>query len=555
MRFRPAASSCALLAAFLLTPIVAAAGSAAPAAAEDPPGWVVDRVRFEPAEPGAGPLSVEGLGAYRGAIEVAPASGGLAVINDVGLQDYVKGVAEVPGSWPTEALRAQAIAARTFALNLKASTAASPWKADGADICNTDSCQVYAGIAGEQRPDGAGWLAAVDATLGQVLLYHGQPLLAEYSSSNGGRSVAGGQPYLRSVADPDDARSPQGHWHWATPLGPLGPVVGVDPPLVLTGLARQGGTVVLAVLGPDGGTGQATLGADDFRSRVNAALPAPDGLPSALPSPEYSAASQGDSVVFDGGGFGHGVGMSQYGALGKAQRGLSAGAILAAYYGGIHPETLDADHLPATVRVELAAGRGSATVSPERYFKAVSGSGAQLGGIETGPWRVVPAKGGVRVIPPESRQPLSLKTAQVDPPGPAGPSPVVHYDLSAPAVVTVRYVTPAGLAGTVPARLVDVGEVAEPLPPPASAGDYRVVIEADGGPDNAVSVPLQVHVDASARVSIQASGAVDPVRQDRTRWSALALLLIMAMSVASYRVGQRRQMPATDSGITDASGR
>jgi stage II sporulation protein D len=554
MRLRPTTSSCALLTALILSAVAPVGGGGSARAADDLPGWVVDRVRFEPAEPGAGPLTVDGLGAYRGAIEVVPGAGGLAVINDVGLQDYVKGIAEVPGSWPPAALRAQAIAARTYALNRKASAADSPWKADGADICNTDSCQVYGGLAGEQRPDGAGWLEAVDATTGQVLLYKGQPLLAEYSSANGGRTVAGSEPYLRSVPDPDDARSPLAHWHWATSLAALAPVVGVDPPLVLTGLSRQGGTVVLSVVGPDGGEGQAQLSADDFRARVNAALPAPPDLPSPLPSPGYTAEGSGDSAVFDGGGFGHGVGLSQYGALGKAQRGLSAADILAAYYGGIRPQTLEADQLPPTIRVELAAGRGSATVSPERYFKATSGSGAQLGGIESGQWRVVPAKGGVRVIPPADRQPLSLKTAVVDPPGPAGPSPVVHYDLSAPAVVTVHYVTPAGLAGVVPARLVDVGEVAQSLPPPASAGDYQVVIEADAGSDNAVSVPLQVHVEGSARVHLEASGIGGPAGHRRAGALATALLLLVAVSLASYRVS-RRQRPATDSGITAASGR
>ncbi|MGI9022338.1 MAG: SpoIID/LytB domain-containing protein, partial [Acidimicrobiales bacterium] len=131
MRTRSHARSCALLTALLLTSVGAATSAVA---ADEPSDWVVDRVRFEPIEPGGGHLTVEGMGAYRGTIEVVPGSGGLAVINEVGVEDYVKGISEVPSSWPAEALRAQAIAARTYGLNQKESGAAdSPWKENGAD--------------------------------------------------------------------------------------------------------------------------------------------------------------------------------------------------------------------------------------------------------------------------------------------------------------------------------------------------------------------------------------------------------------------------------------
>jgi len=513
-------------------------------AADGADGWVVDRVRFEPVDPGGGVLAVEGMGAYRGAIEVVPADGGLAVINDVGAEDYVKGIAEVPASWPTEALRAQAIAARTYALNQKTSTADSPWKAHGADICNTDSCQVYAGLAKEQGSDGANWVAAVDDTAGQVLVYRGRPLFAQYSASNGGRSTAGSQPYLRSIDDPDDARSFVGHWQWGLALGALAPLVDVAPPFVLTGVARQGGAVVFSVAGPDQFTGQGEIGAEELRSRVNAAVPPPDGLPMALPAPDYVVEGSGESAVFSGGGWGHGVGMSQYGALGKAQRGMDAGDILAAYYGGIRPDTLDADQLPS-IRVELAAGQGSVNVSPERYFRVVAGSGPQAegfpsGGIEVGQWRLQPADGGVRVIPPAGRaEPLALRSAIVEPPGPDGQAPTVRYDLSAPAVVTVRYVTPTGLPGAVAPRLVDVGEVVEALPPPGSGGEYQVVIEADGGQGRFVSVPLRFQVAGDVRIRIGALGDERPTaRPDRGPWLALAVILFLGSALALRRTGR-----------------
>ena len=75
-------------------------------------------------------------------------------------------------------------------------------QAAGADICATQGCQVYAGLAKERREGGQTWLAAVAQTKGQVLLYKNAPINAKYSSSNGGQTVGGGQPYLQPIARP-----------------------------------------------------------------------------------------------------------------------------------------------------------------------------------------------------------------------------------------------------------------------------------------------------------------------------------------------------------------
>ena len=90
----------------------------------------------------------------------------------------------------------------------------------------------------------------------------------------------------------------------------------------------------------------------DFISKVNGGgLPIPGDLPMAFPSDRFGLSSSGDTVTVDGGGFGHGVGMSQWGAYGKARRGMKAADILAAYYGGLRPTTLRDDQLPPTIRV------------------------------------------------------------------------------------------------------------------------------------------------------------------------------------------------------------
>src|SRR5436853_694298 len=146
--------------------VVAAPGAGAVGKAPTSPGssgWVVDKARFEPVDAGT-PLTVDDKN-YRGAIEVTGTGGGVSTINDVSLDDYVRGIAEVPSSWPAEALKAQAIAARSYALNRKATSSASAqYRQAGADICNTDSCQVYGGVAKEEQQGGSGWAAAVFAT-------------------------------------------------------------------------------------------------------------------------------------------------------------------------------------------------------------------------------------------------------------------------------------------------------------------------------------------------------------------------------------------------------
>jgi stage II sporulation protein D len=157
----------------------------APASAADAATWSTSTLRFEAV--GAGTvLAVAGLGTYRGAVEVRRNGASLAVVNDVALEDYVRGIDEVPPSWPEAALQAQAIAARTYVLNKAAGSDATPWRAVGADICATSTCQVYNGLAAERRAAGYGWLAAVEATAGRVLLSGGRPIVASYSATANG---------------------------------------------------------------------------------------------------------------------------------------------------------------------------------------------------------------------------------------------------------------------------------------------------------------------------------------------------------------------------------
>jgi stage II sporulation protein D len=150
-------------------------------------------------------------GRYRGALELRGSALGVAAINAVSLEDYVRGVVagEVPASWPAAVLRAQAVAARTYAI-------ATSKSGDGFDQYADTRSQMYIGIAGEQ----ASTNAAVAATDGQVVAYDGEPIVTYYFSTSGGRTEdvensflgAEPQPWLKSVADPYDSASPRHRW-------------------------------------------------------------------------------------------------------------------------------------------------------------------------------------------------------------------------------------------------------------------------------------------------------------------------------------------------------
>ncbi len=147
------------------------------------PGWALPSVRIEALGPAG--ITLAGNGTYRGTVEVRRNGGAVAVVNHLALEDYVRGIDEVPPSWPAAALQAQAIAARTYAANTALSGDAR-WQAVGADICATSTCQVYRGLDAEARAEGLGWLPAVEATAGRALLAGGRPIRASYSSTANG---------------------------------------------------------------------------------------------------------------------------------------------------------------------------------------------------------------------------------------------------------------------------------------------------------------------------------------------------------------------------------
>jgi SpoIID/LytB domain protein len=164
-------------------------------------------------EPGGQPLTFDGKG-YRGSFLLERSAGGLMVVNVVPLERYLRGVvpSEMPSQWSPAAYQAQAVAARSYAL-------ASLRPAARFDLYADNRSQVYGGIRSE-RPETN---LAVGATAGKVLTYDDRVIVAYYDSDSGGRTAAvqdvfpgdAPEPYLVSVSDPFDARSPNRRWQVA----------------------------------------------------------------------------------------------------------------------------------------------------------------------------------------------------------------------------------------------------------------------------------------------------------------------------------------------------
>jgi stage II sporulation protein D len=161
-------------------------------------------------------VDISGIGSYRGSLIAKLVGGSLYVINRVGLENYVEGVVpnEMPASWAQQALRVQAVAARSYALSTSSGSSIF-------DVYDDTRSQVYGGLATEQHASNV----AVSKTAGQVVKYHGDVIVAYFSSTSGGHtenienSFVGASPvrYLQGVPDRYDGISPVHSWK----VGPL----------------------------------------------------------------------------------------------------------------------------------------------------------------------------------------------------------------------------------------------------------------------------------------------------------------------------------------------
>jgi len=302
------------------------------------PGLEVDARRV--AMPGVrlearrGPLRV-GTRDYTGALELWRSGEGLLLVNEVPLEEYVAGAvrAEVSERWPSEALRAMAVVIRSYAAFHQARNAGKT-----AHLVAGSQDQHFAGWVPEAAPS----RDAARATAGQVLSWEGRVFPTFHHSDSGGfteppHTVFSGEgiPPLPGIRDEFSLDSPHYAWEVTVPLAAIGQRlrqagVEVGEVRAITVLERSASLRVVR-LGVDGSRGTATLKGTEFRRVVGYDL-----LKSTLfvPTPVNGA------IRFEGRGYGHGVGLSQFGAKGMAERGYGYRQILEHYFPGSALTTL-----------------------------------------------------------------------------------------------------------------------------------------------------------------------------------------------------------------------
>ena len=270
--------------------------------------------RRQPASPGR----------YRGALRISLQDGKLEVVNEVDIEAYLYGVvpAEAYSTWPPEALEAQAIAARTYALYQSQRR-----RNRGFDLVDSQGDQVYKGIGCETGPTNR----AVDATRGTLLLYRQRPILAMYTANTGWHSAHAkhifGQPlpYLVGVEDPWSPTQPMGRWqrtYGAVEIRRRLARIGIRVDEITDIRSREvtpSGRIRTVALVHAGGVRVVRA-----RTTLKRTLDLPEVL--------LRITRRGDAFVFDGGGFGHGMGLSQWGAKAMAEAGRTAEEILSFYY-------------------------------------------------------------------------------------------------------------------------------------------------------------------------------------------------------------------------------
>ena len=204
---------------------------------------------------------------YRGVLRSAspsPRSTVRDTVNVVSVDAYVRGVlpAEMPTSWSMPALRAQAVAARTYATWSRSTAGNGHW-----DVCDTTSCQVYGGLGSETDRGNA----AVSGTAKKILRHRGAPAFTQFSSSSGGWTAAGGKPYLPAKKDPWDDWPGNANHDWtqrvsASTIEAHYPAIGRLRAVDVTGRdghGQWGGRVRTLVL--RGSAGNVSLSGDDLR--------------------------------------------------------------------------------------------------------------------------------------------------------------------------------------------------------------------------------------------------------------------------------------------------
>ncbi len=265
---------------------------------------------------------------YRGVAEASPGEKGVLIVNELPLEDYLVGLinCEISSSWPIEAVKAQAVIARTYAINRKRSRGASFYHMESSVVD-----QVYEGCEIEDSRA----RRAVSDTAGQVLSYHGAVIEAFYHSSCGGKTEASENvwgkrlPYLGGVDCAYCLTSHSSAWDLRIALSELEErlktagykvsAVSAVRPGNRNSRGRLNNVVVVS------SRGEISLTGDQFRKAIGYGV---------VKSTNFTVRVEKGEAVFAGLGNGHGVGLCQWGAKQRALDGFGYAEILSYYYPG-----------------------------------------------------------------------------------------------------------------------------------------------------------------------------------------------------------------------------
>ncbi|MBA1336756.1 MAG: Stage II sporulation protein D (SpoIID) [Firmicutes bacterium] len=319
---------------------------------------------------------------FRGTVEFKRHEGGnITVVNTLSLQQYLYGVVprEMSADWHIEALKAQAVAARNYAIvnmNKHASY--------GFNVCSTTDCQVYGGYDSEKPSSNA----AVDDTKGQLIYYNGNPITAFFHASSGGYTENAENvwsvslPYIKAVEDSFSEGSPHNSWQRVYTADEINSILaaqqinlGSIQNISIDSYTPTGRSLSMTITGSRGSTvlekekSRAIFGYDELKStmftvetdadlfvigsvgqpvqKIKGATArvvtaggqkllseGPDMLRIYNGSQYATASKYPTRFIFNGKGWGHGLGMSQWGAKGMAEAGYSYVEILQYYYQG-----------------------------------------------------------------------------------------------------------------------------------------------------------------------------------------------------------------------------
>jgi stage II sporulation protein D len=301
--------------------------------------WAVKGIRIEPARDRDLFL---GKSRFRGHLDVIKTSDGfLIAVNNLDVESYLYGVLhhEVAPWWPMEALKAQAIAARTYALYERLLN-----KSRDYDLKSTTSSQVYGGSTNERYRT----RRAVDETAGKVLAFQGKIFPAYFHATCAGTTAAASELWKISLPPLGGKvlcgycrMSPHYSWETKVALSDIEETLtsrgrGVGRILSITPISQtpSGRVGSIRLIGTGGET---VMAAKDFRIWVGG---------NRVRSTSFSISLKEDAAIFRGKGWGHGVGLCQWGSLGQALLGRDAKKILNVYYPGSEVTDFDADLKP-----------------------------------------------------------------------------------------------------------------------------------------------------------------------------------------------------------------